>query len=172
MSIVEKIKSQPKTLLATVAIAGVTVGFAGGLGVGKASSSVANNQIQLGNNGQGMIPPGQGGQPGGNGQGMTPPGQGGQPGGNGQGMTPPGQGGQPGGNGQGMTPPGQGGQPGGNGQGMTPPGQGGQPGGNGQGMTPPNQGNTTDTSNTSSDEINELKKKNQEIQSQIESKNQ
>lgn len=124
MSIVEKIKSQPKTLLATVAIAGVTVGFAGGLGVGKVSSSVANNQIQLGNNGQGMIPPSQGGQPGGNGQGMTPP------------------------------------------------GQGGQPGGNGQGMTPPNQGNTTDTSNTSSDEINELKKKNQEIQSQIESKNQ
>ncbi|HFI0291706.1 TPA: hypothetical protein ACGOVK_000080 [Streptococcus suis] len=124
MSIVEKIKSQPKTLLATVAIAGVTVGFAGGLGVGKASSSVANNQVQLGNNGQGMIPPGQGGQPGGNGQGMTPP------------------------------------------------GQGGQPGGNGQGMTPLGQGNTTDTSNTSSDEINELKKKNQEIQSQIESKNQ
>lgn len=108
MSIVEKIKSQPKTLLATVAIAGVTVGFAGGVGVGKASSSVANNQVQLGNNGQGMIPPGQGGQP----------------------------------------------------------------GGNGQGMTPPDQGNTTDTSNTSSDEINELKKKNQEIQSQIESKNQ
>ncbi|HEL9643970.1 hypothetical protein K6V64_01060 [Streptococcus suis] len=140
MSIVEKIKSQPKTLLATVAIAGVTVGFAGGLGVGKASSSVANNQVQLGNNGQGMIPPGQGGQPGGNGQGMTPPGQGGQPGGKGQGMTPP--------------------------------GQGGQPGGNGQGMTPPDQGNTTDTSNTSSDEINELKKRNQEIQSQIESKNQ
>ncbi|MBY5006221.1 hypothetical protein K6V33_08305 [Streptococcus suis] len=147
MSIVEKIKSQPKTLLATVAIAGVTVGFAGGLGVGKVSSSVANNQVQLGNNGQGMIPPGQGGQPGGNGQGMTPPGQGGQPGGKGQGMTPPGQG-------------------------MTPPGQGGQPGGNGQGMTPPDQGNTTDTSNTSSDEINELKKRNQEIQSQIESKNQ
>ena len=140
MFIVEKIKSQPKTLLATVAIAGVTVGFAGGIGVGKASSSVANNQVQLGNNGQGMIPPGQGGQPGGNGQGMIPPGQGGQPGGNGQGMTPP--------------------------------GQGGQPGGNGQGMTPPDQGNTTDTSNTSSDEINELKKKNQEIQSQIESKNQ
>lgn len=133
MSIVEKIKSQPKTLLATVAIAGVTVGFAGGLGVGKASSSVANNQVQLGNNGQGMIPPGQGGQPGGNGQGLTPPGQGGQPGGK---------------------------------------GQGGQPGGNGQGMTPPDQGNTTDTSNTSSDEINELKKRNQEIQSQIESKNQ
>ncbi|HFU4025068.1 TPA: hypothetical protein ACGO0F_000752 [Streptococcus suis] len=156
ISIVEKIKSQPKTLLATVAIAGVTVGFAGGLGVGKASSSVANNQVQLGNNGQGMMPPGQGGQPGGNGQGMTPPGQGGQPGGDGQGMMPPGQGGQPGGNGQGMTPP----------------GQGGQPGGNGQGMTPPDQGNTTDTSNTSSDEINELKKKNQEIQSQIESKNQ
>ncbi|HFI0149645.1 TPA: hypothetical protein ACGO3A_000697 [Streptococcus suis] len=139
ISIVEKIKSQPKTLLATVAIAGVTVGFAGGLGVGKASSSVANNQVQLGNNGQGM--------------------------------TPPGQGGQPGGNGQGMMPPGQGGQPGGDGQGMMPPGQGGQPGGNGQGMTPPDQGNTTDTSNTSSDEINELKK-NQEIQSQIESKNQ
>ncbi|HEL1584539.1 TPA: hypothetical protein TXJ06_001266 [Streptococcus suis] len=140
MSIVEKIKSQPKTLLATVAIASVTVGFAGGLGVGKVSSSVANNQVQLGNNGQGMIPPGQGGQPGGNSQGMTPPGQGGQPGGNGQGMIPP--------------------------------GQGGQPGSNGQGMTPPDQGNTTDTSNTSSDEINELKKKNQEIQSQIESKNQ
>ncbi|HFH9838009.1 TPA: hypothetical protein ACGOON_001380 [Streptococcus suis] len=156
MSIVEKIKSQPKTLLATVAIAGVTVGFAGGIGVGKASSSVANSQVQLENNAQGM----------------TPPDQGSQPGGNGQGMTPPDQGNQPGGNGQGMTPPGQGGQPGGNGQGMTPPGQGGQPGGNGQGMTPPDQENTTDTSNASSDKVNELKKKNQEIQSNIENNNQ
>ncbi|HEM3518276.1 TPA: hypothetical protein U1B48_001127 [Streptococcus suis] len=159
MSFINQFRSQSKTVLAAVAISAATLGFAGGMSISKSSTGVStqnqaslaqnnsaatNGQVAASANTQGM-PPGQGGAP----QGM-PPGQGGAP----QGM-PPGQGGAP----QGM-PPGQGGAS----QGM-PPGQGGPS----QGTTPPDatSGATQSNSSTSSDEVNALKEKNQEIKAQI-----
>ncbi|WP_024406956.1 hypothetical protein [Streptococcus suis] len=155
MSFINQFKSQSKTVLAAVAISAATLGFAGGMSISKSSTGVSTqSQASLAQNNsaataasantQGM-PPGQGGAP----QGM-PPGQGGAP----QDM-PPGQGGAP----QGM-PPGQGGAS----QGM-PPGQGGPS----QGITPPDttSGATQSNSSTSSDEVNALKEKNQEIKAQI-----
>ncbi|HEL1551001.1 TPA: hypothetical protein TXJ13_001629 [Streptococcus suis] len=159
MSFINQFKSQSKTVLAAVAISAATLGFAGEMSISKSSTGVSTqNQASLAQNNsaatngqvaasastQGM-PPGQGGAP----QDM-PPGQGGVP----QGM-PPGQGGAP----QGM-PPGQGGAS----QGM-PPGQGGPS----QGTTPPDatSGATQSNSSTSSDEVNALKEKNQEIKAQI-----
>ncbi|MFH6616037.1 hypothetical protein QE521_06765 [Streptococcus suis] len=169
MSLINQLKSQSKTVLAAVAISAATLGFAGGMSISKTSTAVSTqSQAALAQNAtttrgqtsqaapsQGM-PPGQEGEM----QGM-PPGQGGEmqgvpPGqsGNSQGM-PPGQGGAP----QGM-PPGQGGAS----QGM-PPGQGGPS----QGTTPPDatSGATQSNSSTSSDEVNALKEKNQEIKAQI-----
>ncbi|MBS8086432.1 hypothetical protein F6P79_07735 [Streptococcus suis] len=159
MSFINQFKSQSKTVLAAVAISAATLGFAGGMSISKSSAGVStqsqaslaqnnsaatNGQVAASANTQGM-PPGQGGAP----QGMSP-GQGGAP----QDM-PPGQGGVP----QGM-PPGQGGAS----QGM-PPGQGGPS----QGTTPPDatSGATQSNSSTSSDEVNALKEKNQEIKAQI-----
>ncbi|HEM3533836.1 hypothetical protein [Streptococcus suis] len=159
MSFINQFKSQSKTVLAAVAISAATLGFAGGMSISKSStgvstqsqaslaqnnSSATNGQVAVSANTQGM-PPCQGGAP----QDM-PPGQGGAP----QGM-PPCQGGAP----QDM-PPGQGGAP----QGM-PPGQGGAS----QGTTPPDatSGATQSNSSTSSDEVNTLKEKNQEIKAQI-----
>ncbi|WP_449456845.1 hypothetical protein [Streptococcus suis] len=170
MSFINQFKSQSKTVLAAVAISAATLGFAGGMSISKSSTGVStqsqaslaqnnsaatNGQVAASANTQGM-PPGQGGAP----QDM-PPGQGGVP----QGM-PPGQGGTS----QGM-PPGQGGAPqdmppgqGGPSQGM-PPGQGGPS----QGTTPPDatSGATQSNSSTSSDEVNALKEKNQEIKAHI-----
>ncbi|AWX97340.1 MULTISPECIES: hypothetical protein [Streptococcus] len=159
MSFINQFKSQSKTVLAAVAISAATLGFAGGMSISKSSAGVStqsqaslaqnnsaatNGQVAASANTQGM-PPGQGGAP----QGMSP-GQGGAP----QDM-PPGQGGVP----QGM-PPGQGGAS----QGMLP-GQGGPS----QGTTPPDatSGATQSNSSTSSDEVNALKEKNQEIKAQI-----
>ncbi|MFM0855127.1 hypothetical protein P7J58_03795 [Streptococcus suis] len=173
MSIINQLKSQSKTVLAAVAITAATVGFAGGMSISKSSTavstqsqaalaqngatngqanSIAGNQMPPASNGgmQGM-PPGQNG----NTQGL-PPGQNG----NSQGMTPPDatgettQGMPSGRNGEmrGM-PPGQNG----NTQGLPP----------GQGTTPPDATSSATQSNTSSDEVNALKKKNQEIKSQI-----
>ncbi|HEM5034464.1 TPA: hypothetical protein U1211_000626 [Streptococcus suis] len=150
MSFINQFKSQSKTVLAAVAISAATLGFAGGMSISKSSTGVSTqSQASLAQNSsavmngrgapQGM-PPGQGGTS----QGM-PPGQGGAP----QGM-PPGQGGAP----QGM-PPGKGGPS----QGMPP----------GQGTTPPDatSGATQSNSSTSSDEVNALKEKSQEIKAQI-----
>ncbi|MEI4334572.1 hypothetical protein [Streptococcus suis] len=159
MSFINQFKSQSKTVLAAVAISAATLGFAGGMSISKSSTGVStqsqaslaqnnsaatNGQVAASANTQGM-PPGQGGAP----QDM-PPGQGGAP----QDM-PPGQGGAP----HGM-PPGQSGAS----QGM-PPGQGGPS----QGTTPPDatSGATQSNSSTSSDEVNALKEKNQEIKAQI-----
>lgn len=173
MSIFNQLKSQSKTVLAAVAISAVTLGFAGGMSISKSltavsiqsqaalaqngatngqANSIAGNQMPPASNGgmQGM-PPGQNG----NTQGL-PPGQNG----NSQGMTPPDatgettQGMPSGRNGEmrGM-PPGQNG----NSQGMPP----------GQGTTPPDATSGATQSNTSSDEVNALKEKNQEIKAQI-----
>ncbi|HFI0251533.1 TPA: hypothetical protein ACGO6P_000951 [Streptococcus suis] len=164
MSLINQLKSQSKTVLAAVAISAATLGFAGGMSISKTSTAVSTqSQAALAQNAtttsgqttqaapsKGM-PPGQEGEM----QDM-PPGQGGEM----QGM-PPGRSG----NSQGM-PQGQGGEM----QGM-PPGQ----NGNKQGMTPPDatsgatQSNSSknSTSNTSSDEVNALKEKNQEIKSKM-----
>ncbi|WP_236659551.1 hypothetical protein [Streptococcus suis] len=175
MSMINQLKSQSKTVLAAVAITAATVGFAGGMSISKSSTavstqsqaalaqngatngqanSIAGNQMPPASNGgmQGM-PPGQNGDT----QGL-PPGQNG----NSQGMTPPDATGE---TTQGM-PSGRNGEM----RGM-PPGQ----NGNTQGM-PPGQGTsphdatsgaTQSNSSTSSDEVNALKEKNQEIKSQI-----
>ncbi|MGQ7419848.1 hypothetical protein ACTGUK_00675 [Streptococcus suis] len=143
MSFINQFKSQSKTVLAAVAISAATLGFAGGMSISKSSTGVSTqSQASLAQNNSAAT----------NGQVAAsanaqdmPPGQGGAP----QGM-PPGQGGPS----QGM-PPGQGGPS----QGM-PPGQG----------TPPHDatsGATQSNSSTSSDEVNALKKKNQEIKAQI-----
>ncbi|HEM6345238.1 hypothetical protein Q7W17_11700 [Streptococcus suis] len=164
MSLINQLKSQSKTVLAAVAISAATLGFAGGMSISKTSTAVSTqSQAALAQNAtttsgqttqaapsKGM-PPGQEGE-----MQDIPPGQVGEM----QGM-PPGQGGEM----QGK-PPRQGGEM----QGM-PPGQ----SGNSQGMTPPNatsgatQSNSSknSTSNTSSDEVNALKEKNQEIKSKM-----
>lgn len=148
MSFINQFKSQSKTVLAAVAISAATLGFAGGMSISKSSTGVSTqSQASLAQNSSaatnGQVAASA------NTQGM-PPGQGGTS----QGM-PPGQGGAP----QGM-PPGQGGAS----QGM-PPGQGGPS----QGTTPPDatSGATQSNSSTSSDEVNALKEKNQEIKAQI-----
>ncbi|HEL2308247.1 TPA: hypothetical protein ACPXF4_001832 [Streptococcus suis] len=148
MSFINQFKSQSKTVLAAVAISAATLGFAGGMSISKSSTGVSTqNQASLAQNNSaatnGQVAASA------NTQGM-PPGQGGAP----QDM-PPGQGGAP----QGM-PPGQGGAS----QGM-PPGQGGPS----QGTTPPDatSGATQSNSSTSSDEVNALKEKNQEIKAHI-----
>lgn len=129
MSMIEKAKAHPKTLLATVAIASLTVGFAGGLGIGKVASTTSTSQAAL----------------------ATAPTSYAK---------------------LGMTPPDQ------NGRGMMPPGQNGQLGSNGQGTTPSDvssgasESTTDSSSNSSSDEVNALKQKNQEIKSQIAESNQ
>ncbi|HEP1820210.1 TPA: hypothetical protein VB845_002062 [Streptococcus suis] len=169
MSLINQFKSQSKIVLAAVAISAATIGFAGGMSISKSSTAVStqsqaslaqnnsaatNGQVAASANTQGM-PPGQGGAP----QDM-PPGQGGAP----QGM-PPGQNG----NSQGMTPPDAAGE---TTQGM-PSGRKGEM----RGM-PPGQGTThpdatsgatqsNSSSSTSSDEVNALKEKNQEIKAQI-----
>lgn len=176
MSLINQFKSQSKSVLAAVAISAATIGFAGGMSISKSSTAVStqsqaslaqnnsaatNGQVAASANTQGM-PPGQGGAP----QGL-PPGQNG----NSQGMTPPDAAGE---TSQGMPsgrkgemrgmPPGKTGEmrgmpPGqnGNSQGMPP----------GQGTTPPDATSGATQSNTSSDEVNALKEKNQEIKSQI-----
>ncbi|HEM3484423.1 hypothetical protein [Streptococcus suis] len=148
MSFINQFKSQSKTVLAAVAISAATLGFAGGMSISKSSTGVSTqNQASLAQNNSaatnGQVAASA------NTQGM-PPGQGGAP----QDM-PPGQGGVP----QGM-PPGQGGAS----KGMLP-GQGGPS----QGTTPPDatSGATQSNSSTSSDEVNALKEKNQEIKAQI-----
>ncbi|MBL6440330.1 hypothetical protein JNE33_07440 [Streptococcus suis] len=148
MSFINQFRSQSKTVLAAVAISAATLGFAGGMSISKSSTGVSTqNQASLAQNNSaatnGQVAASA------NTQGM-PPGQGGTS----QGM-PPGQGGAP----QGM-PPGQGGAS----QGM-PPGQGGPS----QGTTPPDatSGATQSSSSTSSDEVNALKEKNQEIKAHI-----
>ncbi|HEM3474255.1 hypothetical protein F6P74_10140 [Streptococcus suis] len=148
MSFINQFKSQSKTVLAAVAISAATLGFAGGMSISKSSTGVSTqSQASLAQNNSaatnGQVAASA------NTQGM-PPGQGGAP----QDM-PPGQGGAP----QGM-PPGQGGAS----QGM-PPGQGGPS----QGTTPPDatSGATQSNSSTSSDEVNALKEKNQEIKAHI-----
>ncbi|HEM2826805.1 TPA: hypothetical protein U1Y72_000993 [Streptococcus suis] len=162
MSFINQFKSQSKTVLAAVAISAATLGFAGGMSISKSSTavstqsqaalaqngatngqtnSIAGNQMPPASNG-GMqgLPPGQNG----NSQGMTPPDAAGE---TTQGM-PSGRNGEM----RGM-PPGQNG----NTQGMPP----------GQGTTPPDATSGATQSNTSSDEVNALKEKNQEIKSQI-----
>ncbi|HEM6204443.1 TPA: hypothetical protein U2C46_000269 [Streptococcus suis] len=162
MSFINQFKSQSKTVLAAVAISAATLGFAGGMSISKSSTavltqsqaalaqngatngqanSIAGNQMPPASNG-GMqgLPPGQNG----NSQGMTPPDAAGE---TTQGM-PSGRNGEM----RGM-PPGQNG----NTQGLPP----------GQGTTPPDATSGATQSNTSSDEVNALKEKNQEIKSQI-----
>ncbi|MFI3116611.1 hypothetical protein [Streptococcus suis] len=143
MSFINQFKSQSKTVLAAVAISAATLGFAGGMSISKSSAGVSTqSQASLAQNNSaatnGQVAASA------NTQGM-PPGQGGAP----QGM-PPGQGGAP----QDM-PPSQGGAS----QGMPP----------GQGITPPDatSGATQSNSSTSSDEVNALKEKNQEIKAHI-----
>ncbi|MGT2743690.1 hypothetical protein [Streptococcus plurextorum] len=93
MSFIEKTKSKSKVWIATAAVAGLVGSFVGGVEVGKATTALkpANGVSAVSGqpNGQGVVPPSQGGQPGTDGQGMIPPSQGSQPGSNGQGMTPP-----------------------------------------------------------------------------------
>ncbi|HFI0167067.1 hypothetical protein [Streptococcus suis] len=153
MSIINQLKSQSKTVLAAVAITAATVGFAGGVSISKSSTAVSTqSQAALAQNGatngqansiagNQMPPASNGGM-----QGM-PPGQNG----NTQGL-PPGQNG----NSQGMTPPDATGE---TTQGMPP----------GQGTSPHDatSGATQSNSSTSSDEVNALKEKNQEIKAQI-----
>ncbi|HEM3562681.1 hypothetical protein [Streptococcus suis] len=144
MSFINQFKSQSKTVLAAVAISAATLGFAGGMSISKSSTGVSTqSRVSLAQNNSAATAASA------NTQGM-PPGQGGAP----QDM-PPGQGGVP----QGMLP-GQGGAS----QGMLP-GQGGPS----QGTTPPDatSGATQSNSSTSSDEVNALKEKNQEIKAQI-----
>ncbi|CYX16275.1 hypothetical protein HO757_07470 [Streptococcus suis] len=138
MSFINQFKSQSKTVLAAVAISAATLGFAGGMSISKSSAGVSTqSQASLAQNGSVAK----------SGQVAT------------QGM-PPG-----GGATQDMSP-----RQGGNSQGM-PPGQGvptqGMP--SGQGTTPPDatSGATQSNSSTSSDEVNALKKRNQEIKAQI-----
>lgn len=80
MSLLCKLKEQPLILLATVGITAATLGFAGGMGVGKLSNSTSTqsqsttvqNQSPEGfDKSQMSNEPGQGGGRGG--QGMTPP---------------------------------------------------------------------------------------------------
>ncbi|HEM5976628.1 TPA: hypothetical protein U2B24_001602 [Streptococcus suis] len=144
MSFINQFKSQSKTVLAAVAISAATLGFAGGMSISKSSTGVSTqSRVSLAQNNSAATAASANTQD-------MPPGQGGVP----QGM-PPGQGGVP----QGM-PPGQGGAS----QGMQP-GQGGPS----QGTTPPDatSGATQSNSSTSSDEVNALKEKNQEIKDQI-----
>ncbi|HEM5141953.1 TPA: hypothetical protein U1272_001381 [Streptococcus suis] len=162
MSIINQLKSQSKTVLAAVAISAATVGFAGGVSISKSSTAVSTqSQAALAQNGatngqansiagNQMPPASNGGM-----QGM-PPGQNG----NTQGL-PPGQNG----NSQGMTPPDATGE---TTQGM-PSGRNGEMRGMlpGQGTTPPDATSGATQSNTSSDEVNALKEKNQEIKAQI-----
>ncbi|MFI3054041.1 hypothetical protein ODU25_02575 [Streptococcus suis] len=139
MSFINQFKSQSKTVLATVAISAAILGFAGGMSISKSSAGVSTqSQATLAQNGS-VAKSGQVAN-----QGMLP-GQGGAT----QDMSP-GQGG----NSQGM-PPGKGGPS----QGIP----------SGQGITPPDatSGATQSNSSTSSDEVNALKKKNQEIKAQI-----
>ncbi|HEL1593174.1 TPA: hypothetical protein TXY98_001774 [Streptococcus suis] len=173
MSIINQLKSQSKTVLAAVAITAATVGFAGGVSISKSSTavstqsqaalaqngatngqanSIAGNQMPPASNGgmQGM-PPGQNG----NTQGL-PPGQNG----NSQGMTPPDATGE---TTQGM-PSGRNGEMRGMPAGQSSNTQGTLPG---QATTPPDTTSGATQSNTSSDEVNALKEKNQEIKAQI-----
>ncbi|MFM0791971.1 hypothetical protein [Streptococcus suis] len=138
MSIINQLKSQSKTVLAAVAITAATVGFAGGMSISKLSNQ---SQASLAQN-QTVT----------NSQANTTneisgilPGQEN----NTQEMTPPYNAGE---RPQGM-PPGQNG----NTQGLPP----------GQGTTPPDATSGATQSNTSSDEVNALKEKNQEIKAQI-----
>ncbi|MGR4071437.1 hypothetical protein ACTGZD_04570 [Streptococcus parasuis] len=87
MSFLSKLKEQPLILLATVGITAATIGFAGGMGVGKLSNSTSTQSQSTSTQSQSttvqnqspegfdksQIPnePGQGGGRGG--QGMTPP---------------------------------------------------------------------------------------------------
>ncbi|CYX54736.1 hypothetical protein [Streptococcus suis] len=138
MSIINQLKSQSKTVLAAVAITAATVGFAGGMSISKSSTAVSTqSQAALAQNG---ATNGQANSIAGNQ--MPPASNGGM-----QGM-PPGRNGEM----RGM-PPGQNG----NTQGRPP----------GQGTTPPDATSGATQSNTSSDEVNALKEKNQEIKAQI-----
>ena len=77
MSFLSKLKEQPLILLATVGITAATLGFAGGMGVGKLSNSTSQSATVQNQSPEGFdksqMPnePGQGGGRGG--QGMTPP---------------------------------------------------------------------------------------------------
>ncbi|HFI0143804.1 TPA: hypothetical protein ACGPBJ_001456 [Streptococcus suis] len=151
MSLINQLKSQSKTVLAAVAITAATLGFAGGMSVAKnAGTATSQSQAALVQNQAGttnsQANSNTGNQmptaPNGAMRGM-PAGQNGEM----QGM-PQGRGGAM----RGM-PPGQNGTS----QGMPP----------GQGTTPPDATSGERQSNTSSDEINALKEKNQEIKAQI-----
>ncbi|HEM3574873.1 TPA: hypothetical protein U1B93_000541 [Streptococcus suis] len=137
MSFINQFKSQSKTVLAAVAISAATLGFAGGMSISKSSAGVST---------QSQASLAQNNSAATNGQVAASA--------NTQGM-PPGQGGAK----QDMSP-----RQGGNSQGM-PPGQGGPT----QGTTPPDatSGATQSNSSTSSDEVNALKEKNQEIKAHI-----
>ncbi|HEM2541364.1 TPA: hypothetical protein U0398_000386 [Streptococcus suis] len=152
MSIINQLKSQSKTVLAAVAITAATVGFAGGMSISKLSNqsqaslaqnqTVTNSQANTTNEMSGILP----GQEN-NTQEMTPPYNAGE---------------RP----QGM-PPGKNGAM----RGM-PAGQSSNIQGtfSGQATTPPDttSGATqSNSSSTSSDEVNALKEKNQEIKAQI-----
>ncbi|HFI0264902.1 TPA: hypothetical protein ACGOU9_001330 [Streptococcus suis] len=162
MSLINQLKSQSKTVLAAVAITAATVGFAGGMSVAKnAGTATTQSQAALAQNQAGAANS-QANSNTGNQMPTAPNGEmrGMLPGQNGamRGM-PPGQNGEM----QGM-PQGRGGAM----RGM-PPGQNGTTQGipSGQGTTPPNTTSGTRQSNTSSDEVNALKEKNQEIKAQI-----
>lgn len=153
MSLINQFKSQSKTVLAAVAISAATIGFAGGMSISKLSNqsqaslaqnqTVTNSQANTTNEMSGMLP----GQEN-NTQEMTPPYNAGE---RPQGM-PPGKNGAM----RGM-PAGQSS----NTQGTLP----------GQGTTPPDATSgatqSNSSSSTSSDEVNALKEKNQEIKAQI-----
>ncbi|HFI0054655.1 TPA: hypothetical protein ACGORU_000975 [Streptococcus suis] len=140
MSLINQVKSQSKTVLAAVAITAATLGFAGGMSVAKnAGTATSQSQAALAQNQAGAA----------NSQANSNTGN----------QMPT----APNGEMRGMPPGKNGGM-----RGM-PPRQNGTTQGipSGQGTTPPNTTSGTTQSNTSSDEVNALKEKNQEIKAQI-----
>ncbi|HFI0578617.1 TPA: hypothetical protein ACGO28_000932 [Streptococcus suis] len=140
MSLINQVKSQSKTVLAAVAITAATLGFAGGMSVAKnVGTATSQSQAALAQNQSGAV----------NSQANSNTGN----------QMPT----APNGEMRGM-PQGRGGAM----RGM-PPGQNGTSQGipSGQGTTPPNTTSGGRQSNTSSDEVNALKEKNQEIKAQI-----
>ncbi|HFI0236442.1 TPA: hypothetical protein ACGOVN_000220 [Streptococcus suis] len=140
MSLINQVKSQSKTVLAAVAITAAILGFAGGMSVAKnVGTATSQSQAALAQNQAGAA----------NSQANSNTGN----------QMPT----APNGEMRGMPPGKNGGM-----RGM-PPGQNGTSQGipSGQGTTPPNTTSGGRQSNTSSDEVNALKEKNQEIKAQI-----
>lgn len=140
MSLINQVKSQSKTVLAAVAITAATLGFAGGMSVAKnVGTATSQSQAALAQNQAGAA----------NSQDNSNTGN----------QMPT----APNGEMRGMPPGKNGGM-----RGM-PPRQNGTTQGipSGQGTTPPNTTSGARQSNTSSDEVNALKEKNQEIKAQI-----